>query len=161
MMASRLLRETEMLARLRKLEVRSGTGGVSAAATAATRYFRIRKRACEESELGMFEQVRHSRLPASKCNATMAETNASTSNSSGTATVVLYLLVTNTGTDLSTFQSYIKTLPDEGRGQQIDSARGPFQGHMTRLTYAQAKEVSRQPFVNYIGPVKGLDDRGF
>ena len=63
------------------------------------------------------------------------------------ATTSKYIITTKTGTDLSTFQSYIKTLPDRGEGYQIVFPNVPWQSYITDLTTDQAKEARKLPFV--------------
>lgn len=77
----------------------------------------------------------------------------STSSSSNppTATASEYTFTTKKGTHLSTFQDYIQTLPDEGKGLQFVFPHNPWQGYITYLTPDQAEEVARQPFVQLIG----------
>ena len=76
--------------------------------------------------------------------------SSSSSSSSGTATPTPYMFTTNTGTDPSVFQSYIKTLPDGGAGGQIVFPNVPWQSYVTNLTSDQAKDVASQSFVRFV-----------
>ncbi|KAK4543623.1 hypothetical protein LTR36_005268 [Oleoguttula mirabilis] len=88
-----------------------------------------------------------------------AESKSSTSSSSGsTATPTQYMFTTNTGTDLSTFRGYIKTLPDAGDGYQIVFSNVPWQSYVTNLTFDQANEVASQTFVNFVTLITESDE---
>ena len=64
-----------------------------------------------------------------------------------------YWFKTKAGTDPSTFEAYIKELPDGGDGDQIVYSHLPWQTYMTHLTPAEAKEVGKQPFVKFVWPL--------
>ncbi|KAK3704824.1 hypothetical protein LTR37_013656 [Vermiconidia calcicola] len=69
-----------------------------------------------------------------------------------------YYLCTKTGTEISTFERYIKTVPDGGKGYQIVFDGVPFQGYMGRLTEDQAKEARKQPFVLFVHQVTASEE---
>jgi hypothetical protein len=69
----------------------------------------------------------------------------------------LYWFKTKVGTDLSTFEDYIKTLPDRGSGSKIVFPFVPWQTYMTTLTPAQAEEVGNQSFVKFVFPATSYD----
>lgn len=68
------------------------------------------------------------------------------------------MLSTKSGTDLSTFESYIKTLPDEGEGYRIVFPDAPWQSYLTYLTLAEAKDVARQPFIYFVSLIQETGD---
>lgn len=70
----------------------------------------------------------------------------------------LYWFKTKTGTTLSTFQAYVKTLPDCGNGDQVIIANLPWQTYITRLTAAEAEDVAKQPFVQFVWPLARDED---
>jgi subtilisin family serine protease len=61
-----------------------------------------------------------------------------------------YFLVTKRGTKLETFKSFVETLPDGGRGYQMASRGLGDQSYITTLTYEEAKEIARKPFIEYV-----------
>lgn len=67
------------------------------------------------------------------------------------------MFTTKEGTALSTFEQYIRTLPDKGEGTKIVFPYITWQTYATNLTAAQAEDVVKQTFVNYVGPVQGYD----
>jgi hypothetical protein len=69
------------------------------------------------------------------------------SSSASSETSKLHFFKTKTGTELSVFEDYIKTLPDRGEGDKLVFSHVPWQTYMTTLTDAQAEEVAKQPFV--------------
>ena len=73
----------------------------------------------------------------------------------------LYWFRTKEGTDLSTFEAYIRTLPDNGSGDKIVFPLVPWQSYMTSLTPAQAQEVGKQPFIKFVCPVTGYDSGSY
>jgi hypothetical protein len=73
----------------------------------------------------------------------------------------LYWFSTKEGTDLSTFEDYIKTLPDRGDGVKSVFPSVPRQTYMTKLTPAQAEEVGKQPFVDFVNPVTAIDTKTY
>jgi hypothetical protein len=64
-----------------------------------------------------------------------------------------YWFKTKTGTDLATFEAYIKELPDSGDGDQIVFSHLPWQTYITHLTLAEAEEVRKQAFVKFVWPL--------
>lgn len=72
-------------------------------------------------------------------------------------TAKLYFFRTNNGTSIPTFEAYIKTLPDQGKGEKYTRDILPYQTYMTCLTPAEAEEVAKQPFVRYVDPVVPME----
>lgn len=66
---------------------------------------------------------------------------------SGSEGPVRYMIETESGTELETFESFIKTLPDGGKGYQM--VGGDSQTYITTLTYEEAKEIAKEHFVSY------------
>ena len=74
------------------------------------------------------------------------------------STLTDYMFTTKTGTSMSTFREYIRTLPDQGEGYQIVYELTPWQSYLTQLTPEEAEEVARQPFVNFITTIHESGD---
>ena len=91
-------------------------------------------------------------------SSTVSASRSSSSTSSSTATPTPYFFDTHNGTDLSTFQAFIKTLPDAGQGDQSIVTGVPWQGYSTNLTAEQAQAVANQSFVSYVIPNLEGDD---
>lgn len=83
------------------------------------------------------------------------------SSSISPATPMSYMFTTKTGTHLSTFKNFIKTLPDEGEGCQVIHEYVPWQSYVTNLTLAQANGVASQAFINFVTPITEHDVSGF
>ena len=82
--------------------------------------------------------------------ATVSTSSSSTSTVSTTATPSPYFFATKNGTDLATFQAFIKTLPDGGQGDQAVMDGLPWQAYSTNLTAEQAQAVANQTFVSFV-----------
>ena len=64
-----------------------------------------------------------------------------------------YIIQTRPGTDLFTFRSYIRTLPDEGDGIQDVVPKLIEQSYITHRTHDEAAAASSHPFVQYVEEV--------
>ena len=62
------------------------------------------------------------------------------------------MIRTKYGTDASTFEEYIKTLPDKGTGGLIVFPSSPWQCYQTTLTAAEVEQVRKQSFVETVYP---------
>ncbi|KAF2721518.1 hypothetical protein K431DRAFT_346376 [Polychaeton citri CBS 116435] len=79
--------------------------------------------------------------------------SSSSSSSSSTTMPTPYYFVTKPGTKLTTFNSFIKSLPDQGNGYQITFPDVPWQGYMTNFTETQAEEVRNNDFIHFVSLV--------
>ena len=66
---------------------------------------------------------------------------------------VMYWFKTKEGTDLATFEAYIKKLLYCVFGDQIIFSHIPWQTYITHLTPTEAGEVRKQPFVKFVWPL--------
>lgn len=78
---------------------------------------------------------------------TQKTTTSASSTSTASATPSPYIIGTKEGTPLSTFQNFIKTLPDGGQGDIIAYPNVRWQTYISSLTAAQAQEISSLSFV--------------
>ena len=100
-------------------------------------------------------------ITATNTGATMTSTSPTSSSSAPTATPTLYFIRTKHGTDVSTFEEYIKILPDKGQGDKIVHPKLPYQGYQTTLTAIEAEQVRKQSFVETVYPVFVLETFDF
>jgi subtilisin family serine protease len=91
----------------------------------------------------------------------MASSSSSTEPARATAKPTLHWFETKKGTDVSTFESYIKTLPDRGEGVKAVFPGLRLQTYMTNLTLAQVKEVEKRDFIKFVYPVSSIDTASF
>ena len=108
------------------------------------------------------EKQRHtSTTTPTSTNSTMTSSSSSSETASPTAKPTLHWFETKKGTDVSTFESYIKTLPDKGEGVKAVFPGLGLQTYMTNLTLAQVKEVEKQNFIKFVYPVSSIDTASF
>ena len=67
-----------------------------------------------------------------------------------------YFFSTKAGTDLSTFEDFVKALLDGGKGAKMVIPTLSRQYYQTELAFSQATAVAKQPFIHYIDPVIAL-----
>lgn len=92
--------------------------------------------------------------PGATQQTTTDQTTTSSTTSSGTPQPTAFLISTKRDTARSDFDAFIKTLPDEGKGNVIAYDNIPWQSYVTKnLTAEQANEIKNNPIVDIIGPV--------
>ena len=74
---------------------------------------------------------------------------------------VEYMITTKEGTDLDTFKRLIETLPDREGSYEMVSEDMDDQTYVTTLTYGEAMEIAKKPFIDYLVLAGAVEEADF
>lgn len=82
---------------------------------------------------------------------------ASATSSTSTGTPRSWLFNTVPGTSRESFENFVSKLPDGGSGRRIIYPRLGYQNYVTKMSFEEAEEVSKDPIIDQIGPNDPID----